>query len=326
MTPQDRRAPGSGSRARARPPRAPGTSRSPPRSTSRPARRGLHHLAHAQPAPAGPRRSCSSLASTLGLLPLLFRLGPGIADVDVLGVPLPWVLLGRRRLPGDHRPWAGSTCASPSATRTTSATCSTAGEPGARPVSNAASIVAVVLVSLATLAVGAFGLRLSRTTSDFYVASRGVSPVLNASAIGGEYLSAASFLGVAGLVLARGVDMLWLPGRLDRGLPRAARLRRRAAAPVGRLHAARLRPAAPRVRRGAASARACSSSLIGLLYLIPQFQGAGLTLRTAHRGPDVGGRGWPSRSSCCLNVAPRRHAEHHPRAGLPVLAQAAAPC
>ena len=76
---------------------------------------------------------------------------------------------------------------------------------------NAASIVAVVLVSVASLAVGAFGLRLSRTMSDFYVASRGVSPVLNASAISGEYLSAASFLGVAGLVLARGVDMLWLP-------------------------------------------------------------------------------------------------------------------
>ena len=75
----------------------------------------------------------------------------------------------------------------------------------------AASIVAVVLVSIATLAVGAFGLRVSRTMSDFYVASRGVGPILNASAISGEYLSAASFLGAAGLILARGVDMLWLP-------------------------------------------------------------------------------------------------------------------
>ena len=36
-------------------------------------------------------------------------------------------------------------------------------------------------------------------------------PGLNASAIGGEYLSAASFLGVAGLVLAFGADMLWYP-------------------------------------------------------------------------------------------------------------------
>lgn len=33
------------------------------------------------------------LASTLGLLPLVFRAVPGIADVDVLGIPLPWVLL-----------------------------------------------------------------------------------------------------------------------------------------------------------------------------------------------------------------------------------------
>ena len=33
------------------------------------------------------------LGATLGLLPLVFRALPGIADVDVLGVPLPWVLL-----------------------------------------------------------------------------------------------------------------------------------------------------------------------------------------------------------------------------------------
>ncbi len=36
-------------------------------------------------------------------------------------------------------------------------------------------------------------------------------PGLNASAIGGEYLSAASFLGVAGLLLVYGADMLWYP-------------------------------------------------------------------------------------------------------------------
>ena len=71
------------------------------------------------------------------------------------------------------------------------------------------SIVAVVLVTVATLAIGTWGLRFSRTTSDFFVASRTVRPALNASAIGGEYLSAASFLGVAGLVLAFGADMLW---------------------------------------------------------------------------------------------------------------------
>jgi len=47
-------------------------------------------------------------------------------------------------------------------------------------------VVAVVLVSITTLAIGTFGLRISRTTSDFLVASRTVRPRLNASAIGGE--------------------------------------------------------------------------------------------------------------------------------------------
>ena len=54
---------------------------------------------------------------------------------------------------------------------------------------------------VATIVIGTFGVRVSRTTSDFLVASRSVSPLLNASAIGGEYLSAASFLGIAGLVI-----------------------------------------------------------------------------------------------------------------------------
>ena len=72
-------------------------------------------------------------------------------------------------------------------------------------------VLAVVAVVVATVVIGAFGLRLSRTTQRLLVASRAVSPLLNAAAIGGEYLSAASFLGVAGLVLTYGVDMLWYP-------------------------------------------------------------------------------------------------------------------
>src|SRR3954471_18193666 len=46
---------------------------------------------------------------------------------------------------------------------------------------------------------------------DLYAVSREVSPWWNASAISGEYISAAAFLGMAGLVLAYGADMLWLP-------------------------------------------------------------------------------------------------------------------
>ena len=46
--------------------------------------------------------------------------------------------------------------------------------------------VAVLVVSVLTVGIGIWGLRLSRTTSDFFVASRTVRPALNASAIGGE--------------------------------------------------------------------------------------------------------------------------------------------
>jgi hypothetical protein len=34
------------------------------------------------------------LVLTVGSLPLLFRVVPGLADVDVLGMPLAWLLLG----------------------------------------------------------------------------------------------------------------------------------------------------------------------------------------------------------------------------------------
>jgi len=145
-------------------------------------------------------------------------------------------------------------------------------------------VLAVVLVVVATLAVGAYGLRFSRTTSDFYVASRTVSPLLNASAIGGEYLSAASFLGIAGLVLAYGVDMLWLPvgwtgGYLVLLVLVAAPLRRSGAYTLPDFAEARLE--SPAVRRIAS----VLVVLVGWLYLVPQFQGAGLTLRTVTGAP-----------------------------------------
>ena len=72
--------------------------------------------------------------------------------------------------------------------------------------SGALAVVAVLFVTVATLAIGTWGLRFSRTTSDFFVASRSVRPGLNASAISGEYLSAASFLGIAGLISLYGYD------------------------------------------------------------------------------------------------------------------------
>ena len=150
-------------------------------------------------------------------------------------------------------------------------------------------ITAVLLVSVATLAIGAYGWRFSRTTSDFFVASRSVRPALNASAIGGEYLSAASFLGVAGLVLAFGTDMLWYPVGWTAGYLMLLVL---VAAPLRRSGAYTL-PDFAEERLESLPVRRLSSLLvvaIGWLYLMPQFQGAGLSLGTvAGTDPWVGG-------------------------------------
>ncbi len=145
-------------------------------------------------------------------------------------------------------------------------------------------IVAVVLVSLTTLAIGTWGLRFSRTTSDFLVASRTVRPGLNASAISGEYLSAASFLGVAGLVLVYGAQMLWYPIGWTAGYLVLLVL---VAAPLRRSGAYTL-PDFAEARLGSRPVRALCSTLvlaIGWLYLLPQFQGAGLTLAAAVGAP-----------------------------------------
>lgn len=152
-------------------------------------------------------------------------------------------------------------------------------------MNSAYAVTAVALVALATVLVGAFGLRVSRTTSDFYVASRTVGPRLNAAAISGEYLSAASFLGIAGLVLVQGPDMLWYPvgytaGYLVLLLFVAAPLRRSGAYTLPDFAEARL--ASQTVRRLAGAFVVG----VGWLYLLPQLQGAGLTLTVLTGTPD----------------------------------------
>ena len=140
--------------------------------------------------------------------------------------------------------------------------------------------VAVLVVSVLTVGIGIWGLRFSRTTSDFFVASRTVRPALNASAIGGEYLSAASFLGVAGLVLAFGADMLWYPVGWTAGYLLLLAL---VAAPLRRSGAYTL-PDFAQARLRSRPVRIITSALvvaIGWLYLIPQLKGAGFTLNLA---------------------------------------------
>jgi Na+(H+)/acetate symporter ActP len=141
-------------------------------------------------------------------------------------------------------------------------------------------IAAMVVAAIASAVIGTYGVRARRSTSDFVLASRTVRPVANAAAISGEYLSAASFLGVAGLILRDGVDALWYPvgfaaGYLALVFFVVGPLRRSGAYNVPDFAEARLQ--SPVLRR------LCTGVvvLIGWLYLLPQLQGAGLTLTTA---------------------------------------------
>jgi len=123
-----------------------------------------------------------------------------------------------------------------------------------------------------------------RSTSDFLVASRRVSPLLNSAAVSGEYLSAASFLGVSGLVVKDGIGALWYPVGFTAGYIAmlalvAAPMRRSGALTVPDFAEARL--ASPPLRRLAA----VTILVIGGLYLIPQFRTAGLVLSVVSGTP-----------------------------------------
>ncbi|MGB6039140.1 MAG: cation acetate symporter, partial [Gordonia sp. (in: high G+C Gram-positive bacteria)] len=153
---------------------------------------------------------------------------------------------------------------------------------------SALTVVAILLAALGTVAVGAYGGRGARSTSDFLVASRSIGPGWNAAAIAGEYLSAASFLGVAGLVAKYGADALWYPigfnaGYLSLLLFVSAPLRRSGAYTV---------PDFAEFRLGSVRARKAAMAVvivICVLYLVPQLQGAGLTLQILlHIPPWVG--------------------------------------
>ena len=152
----------------------------------------------------------------------------------------------------------------------------------------AETVTAVALVAVATVSAGAFGLRRARTTRDFYVASRAVTPRWNAAAIGGEYLSAASYLGIAGLVLAYGFDVLWYPVGYTAGYLILLAL---VAAPLRRSGAYTL-PDFAEIRLGSRAVRLAACVLvvlIGWLYLVPQLRGAGLTLATQTGAPSWAG-------------------------------------
>jgi Na+(H+)/acetate symporter ActP len=139
-------------------------------------------------------------------------------------------------------------------------------------------IFAFSLVTVAaTIGMGFWSAKKAKTASDFFVAGRSVSVGWNASAISGEYLSAASFMGVAGMVMSSGYDALWYPvcyacGYLFLLLFIAGPLRRFGAYTIPDF--AEGRYDSPLFRKIAV----CFVLFIGFFYTMPQMKGAGVTL------------------------------------------------
>jgi cation/acetate symporter len=134
-----------------------------------------------------------------------------------------------------------------------------------------------VITVVTTVWMGFRSARTSRTASDFFVAGRSVSVGWNASAISGEYLSAASFMGVAGMVMSSGYDALWYPvcyacGYLFLLLFIAGPLRRFGAYTIPDFAEGRFD--SPIFRKIAV----CFVLFIGFFYTMPQMKGAGVTL------------------------------------------------
>jgi Na+(H+)/acetate symporter ActP len=139
------------------------------------------------------------------------------------------------------------------------------------------ALVMVAAVVAAAVRLSISGVRIARTPSDLFVASRAVSTWWNAGAISGEYLSAASFLGIAGLTLKVGAGALWqavgfAAGYLALLLFVAAPLRRYGSYTIADFAEARL---------GSPALRLLSSTVVLVIsgfYLVPQLKGAGIAL------------------------------------------------
>src|SRR5699024_2954544 len=68
------------------------------------------------------------------------------------------------------------------------------------------AIIMFLVFIAATMGITWWAARKTQSTSDFYTAGGGISGFQNGLAIAGDYLSAASFLGIAGMVYVSGFD------------------------------------------------------------------------------------------------------------------------
>jgi len=150
--------------------------------------------------------------------------------------------------------------------------------PAEVPVNWHAVIMFIIFVAI-TLGITYWAAKRTKTATDFYAAGRGITGFQNGMAIAGDYMSAASFLGIAALVYFNGFYGLifsvgWLVGWPVILFLIAERLRN-----LGKFTYADV--ASFRLQQGPVRTMAAIGSLIVVIwYLIGQAVGAGQLLHT----------------------------------------------
>ncbi|HWJ03653.1 MAG TPA: cation acetate symporter [Verrucomicrobiae bacterium] len=135
-----------------------------------------------------------------------------------------------------------------------------------------------LLVVCATLVITYWASRRTKTTTEFYAAGRTINGVQNGFAIAGDYMSAASFLGIAGLIALNGYDGFlysvgWLVAYITVLLIVAEPLRNSGKYTMADVLAYRLSPKPVR------TAAALSTITISTFYLLAQMVGAGTLIQ-----------------------------------------------
>ncbi len=144
---------------------------------------------------------------------------------------------------------------------------------------NIEAISMFLLFVLATLGITKWAAGRTKSTSDFYAAGGGITGFQNGLAIAGDYMSAASFLGISGLVFASGFDGLmysvgWLVGWPIVLFLIAERLRNLGKFTFADVAAFRLQPTPIRILS------AVGTLVVVAFYLIAQMVGAGKLIET----------------------------------------------
>ena len=143
---------------------------------------------------------------------------------------------------------------------------------------NPIAIMFFVVFVLSTLVITYWAAKRTRTTKDFYAAGRSITGFQNGLALAGDYMSAASFLGIAGLVSTKGYDgLIYSVGWLV-GWPIIMFLISEPLRNLGKYTFADV--VAYRLRQRPIRAAAAAGSLVTVLfYLIAQMVGAGTLVK-----------------------------------------------